>query len=303
MTVIISGASGLIGSALIPALLGEGHQVTQLVRRNSSAGHANSVPTLLWDPEGGTLDERSLLAADHQVFVHLSGETVAERWTEEKKRRIRDSRVKSTALIAERLSRSAAAPPSALICASAIGFYGDRGSEVLSEGSAPGGDFLAEVCQEWEAAAEPARRAGIRVAHLRLGVVLTPKGGALAKLLTPFKLGVGGKVGSGDQWMSWIALDDVIEIIKFVIAREDVRGPVNVVSPHPVTNGEFTETLGRVLSRPTFIPVPAFGARFAFGEMADALLLSSARVVPARLTEAGFTFAHPQLEEALRHLL
>ncbi|MEJ7618487.1 MAG: TIGR01777 family oxidoreductase [Pyrinomonadaceae bacterium] len=300
MKVIISGASGLVGSALIPALLGEGHQVTRLVRRNPSAGQVNGVSTLLWDPESSTLDERSL---NHEVFVHLSGETVAERWREEKKRRIRDSRVKSTALIAERLSRLVAAPPRALICASAIGFYGDRGSEVLHEESAPGSGFLAEVCREWEAAAEPARRAGIRVVHLRLGVVLSPEGGALAKMLTPFKLGVGGKVGGGDQWMSWIALDDVIEIIKFVIARDDVRGPVNVVSPHPVTNGEFTDTLGRVLSRPTFIPLPAFGARFAFGEMADALLLSSARVVPARLTEAGFAFAHPQLEEALRHLL
>lgn len=300
MKIVISGASGLVGSALIPALLKQGHQITKLVRGERAGRTADGVATLAWNPETKTLDERGL--ADQEIAVHLSGETVAERWTKEKKARIRDSRVQSTKLIAERLARLSS-PPRALLCASAIGYYGDRGDELLGEESSAGRGFLAEICQEWEAAAEPAQSVGIRVVHLRFGVVLSAEGGALAKMLAPFKLGVGGKVGDGKQWMSWIALNDVTEAIKFLIARDDVRGPVNLVSPQPVTNGEFTETLGRVLSRPTFFAMPAFGARLAFGEMADALLLSSARVLPNRLAGAGYQFVYPQLEGALAHLL
>lgn len=301
MKIVLSGASGLIGTALVPALLQQGHQITKLVRRGGGEKQSDEkISTLTWDPEKKILDERAL--AGCEVAVHLSGETIAERWSEEKKQRIRTSRVQSTKLIAEKLAQLSP-PPRALLCASAVGYYGSRGDELLDEERAPGQGFLADVCQEWEAAAAPAQAAGVRVVFLRFGVVLSAEGGALAKMLTPFKLGVGGQVGDGKQWMSWIALDDVVEAIKFLIDRDDVRGPVNMVSPHPVTNGEFTETLGRVLSRPTLLFVPAFGARLAFGEMADAVLLSSARVLPRRLERAQYTFAYPQLEGALTHLL
>jgi uncharacterized protein (TIGR01777 family) len=190
-----------------------------------------------------------------------------------------------------------------LVCASAIGYYGDRGDETLSESAAPGNDFLARVCQEWEQACQAAREAGVRVVNVRIGVVLSPEGGALKKMLTPFKLGVGGKVGSGEQYMSWVAIDDVVGAIVFALANSHVEGPVNLAAPRPVTNLEFTKTLGRVLKRPTVVPAPAFGLRLAFGEMADALLLSSTRVTPQRLQAAGYQFRQPELEAALRHLL
>jgi uncharacterized protein (TIGR01777 family) len=193
--------------------------------------------------------------------------------------------------------------PKVLVCASAIGFYGDRGAETLTEESASGTDFLSEVCRAWEAAAAPASESGIRVVNLRFGIVLSEKGGALAKMLTPFRMGVGGKLGRGDQYMSWVALDDAVGAIKHALTNESLSGPVNVVAPHPVTNAEFTKTLGRVLGRPTLFPVPAFAVRLAFGEMADALLLSSARVEPARLQATNYKFAYPELEGALRHIL
>lgn len=254
-----------------------------------------------WDPANGKVDVAKL--EGHTVAVHLAGESVAKgRWTPEKKARIRDSRVEGTRRLAETLIHLAQ-PPQTLVCASAIGYYGNRGDEVLREESLPGTDFLAGVCREWEAAALPVAERGIRVVNMRIGIVLSPEGGALAKLLTAFKMGAGGKVGSGNQYMSWIALDDVIGAIHHVLRTENLTGPVNTVAPHPVTNGEFTETLGRVLDRPTVFSVPAFAARLAFGEMADALLLSSARVEPARLLKSNYQFKHPELEGALRHLL
>ncbi|HVF57196.1 MAG TPA: TIGR01777 family oxidoreductase [Pyrinomonadaceae bacterium] len=301
MKIIVTGSTGLVGKALVGSLLSEGHSVTRLVRGNAQTFSAPATTAVEWNPDAGTIDAAAL--EGHDGAVHLAGESVSEgRWTDEKKRRILESRVKGTRLIAETLA-ALERKPSALVCASAIGFYGNRGGEVLREESASGDDFLSEVCREWEKAALPASRAGIRVAHLRIGVVLSGEGGALPKMLAPFKMGVGGRIGSGEQYMSWVALDDVIGIIRHALTNEAVRGPVNTVAPAPVTNGEFTKTLGRVLGRPTFFTVPAFAARLAFGEMADALLLSSARVEPAQLKATGYRFAYPELEGALRHVL
>jgi uncharacterized protein (TIGR01777 family) len=254
-----------------------------------------------WHPERGEIDAAAL--EGHDAAVHLAGESIAGgRWTDERKRRIRDSRVRGTKLLAETLARLSR-PPRVFVSASAIGYYGDRGDEVLTEESAAGVGFLPEVCREWEEAAEAARAAGIRTVFLRFGLILSAEGGALAKMLPPFRLGVGGNVGGGRQFYSWVSLADVIDVIHFALADERLGGAVNVVAPQPVTNAEFTKTLGRVLSRPTFFPAPAFGLRLAFGEMADALLLASARVEPARLRAAGYAFKHPQLEGALRSVL
>jgi hypothetical protein len=256
---------------------------------------------IVWNPEQETIDAASLEGID--AVVHLAGESVSEgRWTEEKKRRIRESRAQGTRLLSETLA-GLKSKPRVLLSASATGFYGSRGDEILTEQSASGADFLSEVCREWELSTQPASQAGIRVANLRFGVILSAEGGALKKMLTPFKLGVGGKVGSGEQYMSWIAIDDAVGAILFALEKETVRGPVNVVAPHAVTNLEYTKTLGVVLSRPTIFFVPKFAARMAFGEVADALLLSSARVEPLRLKEAGYQFKYPQLEGALRHVL
>ena len=301
MKIIVSGASGLVGSALVPALGAGGHQVTALVRRESKQRTRTDVAEVEWDPNAGQLDAARLVG--HDAAVHLAGESVTGgRWTAEKKRRIRESRVRSTRLLAETLARLQTRPR-VLVCASAVGYYGNRGAEVLTEASAPGTDFLSDVCREWEAAAEPARAAGIRVVHLRFGVVLSAEGGALAQMLTPFKLGIGGQLGSGAHYMSWLALDDAVGMIEHALADENLSGPVNAVAPQPVTNREFTKTIGRVLGRPTLLPMPAFALRLALGEMADALLLSSARVEPQRLAAAGYQFKYPQLEGALRHVL
>lgn len=254
-----------------------------------------------WDPARGVLQPAAIEGAD--ALVHLAGESVAAgRWTAARKARIRASRVDSTRLLAE-TAAGLGRRPRVLVCASATGFYGDRGDERLTEQSAPGRGFLAEVCREWEAAAEAARQAGIRTVHLRIGMVLSRAGGALAALLVPFRLGLGGVIGSGRQWMSWIALDDMVGVITHVLADERLAGPVNAVTPAPVTNAEFTRTLGRVLGRPTLVPLPALAARLLLGEMADEVLLASARVEPARLLASGFGFAHPTLEGALRHIL
>ncbi len=302
MKIIVTGSTGLVGKALVRSLLAEGHEVTRMVRGGAQTFRAPGTSAVSWDPERGTVNASEL--EGHDAAVHLAGEPVAGgRWTDERKRRILDSRVKSTRLLAETLA-SLQDKPKVLVSASAIGFYGDRGDEALHEESASGEDFLSEVCREWEKAALPASQAGIRVAHLRIGIVLSAEGGALAKMLTPFKLGLGGPVGGGNQYMSWVALDDVVGIIKHALTHEEVRGPVNTVAPHPVTNAEFAKVMGRVLNRPAVLPTPAFALRLALGkEMADALLLGGARVEPARLKATGYQFAYPELEGALRHVL
>ena len=297
MKILVSGSHGLVGKALINSLTTDGHEVLRLVRRARAFGAAE----VEWHPNEGQIDAQHLEGLD--VVVHLAGESIASgRWTDSKKRAIRESRVKGTSLLSEVLAHLSR-PPSVLLSASAIGYYGDRGDEVLTEQSAPGEDFLSSVCVEWENATKPAMEKGIRTIHSRFGVILDPAGGALAQMLTPFRMGIGGRVGTGKQWMSWIALGDVVNGLKFVIADKHVQGAVNFVAPNPVTNAEFTKTLGRVLSRPTWFPVPAFGARLAFGELADALLLSSQRVEPSVLEDKGFLFSWPTLEPALRHLL
>jgi len=289
MKIAVTGSSGLVGSALVPTLQSASHEVVRLKRPHH------------WDPERELVDVSAF--AGLEAIVHLAGENIASgRWTEDRKRRIRDSRVKGTRRIAETISRMVP-PPQVLVSASAIGYYGDRGNELLREESAPGTGFLPDVCRQWEAATDAATRKGIRVVHLRTGIVLSSKGGAMAKMLTPFKLGVGGIIGTGNQYWSWISLDDVCAAIVHCIQANGLHGPVNLVSPRPVTNQEFTKTLGRVLGRPTVIPMPAFAARLALGQMADELLLASARVEPAKLLASRFVFRHKELEPALRGLL
>ena len=294
MDVLLSGATGLIGSALIPELVARGHSVRRLTRTPQAEGD------IRWDPEVGTMEGD---LSGTEAVVHLAGESIAEgRWTEEKKRRILESRQKGTRLLAEKVA-ALSEPPSVMVSVSATGYYGDRGNELLTEESGPGDLFLSEVCREWEASAAPAREAGIRVVHPRLGIVLSTDGGALGATLPIFKLGGGGKIGSGRQYWSWVSLDDVIGAIVHAIDTEALSGPVNVVTPDPPTNTEYTKVLGHVLGRPTFLAVPAPAARVAIGGMADELLLASARVEPVRLRETGYSFRHPELEGTLRHLL
>lgn len=303
MKIIVTGSTGLIGSALVPRLIADGHSVTRFVRGSGAneTTESHNVRSVTWDVSAGQINDAEIAA--HDAVIHLAGEPVAEgRWTEEKKRRIRDSRVNGTRLIADAIAR-AESRPHTFISASAIGFYGNRGNEILDETSAPGADFLAGVCREWEAAADASRAAGVRTIHPRIGIVLSKGGGALAKLLTPFRLGAGGAIGDGKQYMSWIAIDDIVAGLMFALENESIAGAVNFTAPQPVTNAEFTHALGHAVHRPTIFTVPKFAARLAFGEMADAVLLAGARVMPKRLQEAGYTFKYPQLEGALRHLL
>ena len=294
MDVLISGATGLIGSTLIRELEDGGHSITRLTR---SPGGENDVR---WDPDAGTIDGS---LEGHDAVVHLAGESIAEgRWTASKKERIMQSRKKGTRLLAEAIA-GLSEPPGVMVSASAVGYYGDRGNELLREDSGPGSDFLAEVCKAWEAAADPAREAGIRVVHPRFGIVLSPKGGALGTTLPIFKLGGGGRIGSGRQWWSWVALDDVVGAIHHALENDSVEGPVNVGSPNPMTNAQYTKVLGKVLNRPTIFPLPAPAARVVLGQAADELLLASQRIEPARLKETGYRFRYPELEAALRHLL
>jgi uncharacterized protein (TIGR01777 family) len=296
MRVAVSGSTGLVGSEVVTVLSAEGHEVVRLVRRVPAPGEK----AVRWDPEAGVIDAGGLEGCD--AVVHLAGENIgAGRWTAARKAAIRDSRVKGTRLLCEALA-GLARPPKTLVCASAVGYYGDRGEEVMTEESPPGAGFLPGICREWEAASAAAARKGIRVVALRIGMVLSPKGGALARMLPLFRAGLGGVLGSGKQYVSWVALDDLTGIVLHALSREELRGPVNAVTPRPVTNRELTEALGKVLSRPTLLPVPSFALRIAVGEMADALLLSSARAVPRRLEETGYHFLYPELGGALRHL-
>jgi uncharacterized protein (TIGR01777 family) len=300
MKVIVTGSGGLVGRALVRSLLADGHTVTRLVRGGAQQFRTPGSNAVEWNPDKGTIDAAAL--EGHDAAVHLAGEPIAEgRWDDAKKRRIMESRVKGTRLIAETLA-SLNEKPRVLVSASAIGFYGDRGAEVMREESASGEGFLSEVCREWEKATLAASQAGVRVVHVRIGFVLDGEGGGLPKMLTPFKLGVGGKVGSGQQYISWITLEDLVRVLRRAIEDESLRGPVNAVAG-AVTNEEFTKSLGRVLGRPTIFPVPVFALRLAFGEVADAVMLASTRVEPARLREAGFDFKHTELEAALRSVL
>jgi uncharacterized protein (TIGR01777 family) len=294
--IVVTGSSGLVGRRLIAEVESAGGQVHRLVRSASDQPRS-----FAWDPMGGTVDATAFAGCD--AVVHLAGEGIADkRWNDAQMQKIRDSRVIGTRTLVQALT-ALVEKPKVLVCASAIGFYGDRGSSELTEESTAGEGFLAEVCQAWEAEAKPAADAGIRVVHLRIGVVLSADGGALAKMLPPFKLGAGGVLGSGKQYMSWIDRDDLVGIIRFAIAQEGLSGPVNAVAPVAATNREFTKTLGRVLGRPTIFPVPAPAARLAFGKMADALLLASTRVVPTKLQQAGYGYQFPDLAGSLRHQL
>jgi uncharacterized protein (TIGR01777 family) len=298
MNVLVSGSSGLVGSALVSLLTADGHHVLRLVRPPART----DATAILWDPVAGTVDASRLEGIE--AVVHLAGENIgAGRWTAMKKARLRDSRVKGTRLIAEAVAKLAT-PPRVLVCASAIGFYGDRGEEVLDENSPGAGlGFAAELCRERERAAEAALEKGIRVAFHRFGVVLSPKSGALAKIVPLFQKRLGGRVSHGRQYMSWIALDDAVGSLHHVLFHPELHGPVNAVAPNPVTNREFTNVLGRVLDRPTWFTKPAFLMRLALGEMADELLLGSIRVLPRRLLATGYRFRYPNLEDALRYLL
>ncbi len=293
MRILITGSTGLIGSSLVEQL--QDHEVMRLVRKEPEAKDE-----IFWKPTEERIDDEALSGFD--AVIHLAGEPIVGRWNEEKKQRIRESRVTGTNLLSEALAQTEE-PPDVMICASAIGYYGDRGDERLNESSSSGELFLSGVCEQWEEAADPAREAGIRVAHSRFGVVLSDRGGALAQMLTPFKFCLGGRIGDGEQWMSWVDLEDVVRALEFIIHTEELDGPVNIVAPNPVRNRQFTVSLGDVLGRPTPFPMPAFAARLLFGEMADELLLASSRVQPERLREHGFNFEFPHIKDSLVHIL
>jgi uncharacterized protein (TIGR01777 family) len=298
MDIAITGSSGLIGTALATSLRADGHRVIPVVRSTSGGDDV-----VRWDPSAGTIDAAALEGLD--AVVHLAGEGIASGpWTTAQRQRIHDSRSKGTALLASAIA-GLASPPTALVSGSAIGFYGDRGAEELTEASSSGDDFLADVCIAWEGATAPAADAGVRVAHLRTGIVLDRRGGALGKQLPIFKLGLGGRAGRGTQWMSWITLDDEVRAIRWAIDHDDVRGPVNLTAPAPVTNAEFTRALGAALHRPTFLTIPRAvrHAPFGIGDLVGSLLFSSARVLPQALQTSGFEFSHPTLDEALPAVL
>lgn len=293
MKIVISGSTGFIGSSLVQSLKAAGHEVYSLVRTKK----ADDPKNIYWNPETGEIEAGKLEGID--IVINLAGENISSgRWTDAKKKRIRNSRIKGTRLLCETLA-GLSRRPQLLINTSAIGFYGSRGEELLTEKSLSGKGFLVEVCQEWEAATTAAEKAGVRVVKPRFGIVLSKEGGVLGKMLTPFKLGLGGVLGSGEQYMSWIALDDLIAVLQFIIANKEITGPINAVAPYPVTNRAFTKTLGTVLQRPTILPVPAPIIRLLLGEMGQDLLLASTRVTPDALLKSGFTFQHPELKEAL----
>lgn len=286
----------MIGSALADSVAADGVRVRRLVR----AERDRRADDILWDPARARIDSAALDGVE--AVVHLAGEPIGQRWTSEARRRIRDSRIDGTRLIATSIT-SLSRPPRVLVSGSAMGIYGSRGDELLDEGSAIGSDFLAQVASGWEAEADRAAAAGTRVVKLRTGLVLSPRGGALARLLLPFRLGLGGRVGSGRQWVSWIALTDTVRAIRHLLNDETFVGAANLATPNPVTNAELAATLGRALHRPAILPLPATALRVAFGEMGDATLLASQRMYPRRLLESGFRFSYPTLEGALRHEL
>jgi uncharacterized protein len=292
--ILVSGVSGPIGAALLPSLKSRGYEVTRLVR-----GAATGDDQISWNPAEPIAAD---MVSGFDAVIHLAGESIVGRWTKTKKAKIRDSRVVGTTNLTEALAQ-AKRKPEVFVCGSAIGYYGDRGNEILNERSAPGGGFLSDVCREWEAATRAAAQAGIRTVQMRTGVVLSPEGGALGKMLTPFKMGVGGKIGDGRQWMSWIDVQDMVGAIHHVLKSDLLQGPVNMVAAKPVTNAEFTETLGSVLSRPAILPMPAFAVKLVFGEMGETVLLGSQRVEPTQLVMSGYPFRFTSLRASLENLL
>jgi uncharacterized protein (TIGR01777 family) len=292
--ILVSGASGPIGSSLLPSLKSQGFAVTRLVRTA-----ADGPDQVVWDPSRPVSPE---IVSGFDAVIHLSGESIVGRWTDAKKRRIIESRVQGTGHLAEALAK-AAQRPRVFVSASAVGYYGNRGDEILREETPSGDGFTAEVCRLWECATQSAADAGIRTAQMRFGVVMSADGGALPKMLPPFRLGLGGRLGNGRQWSSWVSVDDVVGAIQHVLNRDTVQGPVNTVSPNPVTNAEFTSTLASVLHRPAIFPVPAFAVKLIFGEMGEELFLGSQRVEPAKLVASGYQFKHPDLKNALKDIL
>jgi len=292
--VLISGVSGPIGAALLPALIAEGYAITRLVRVKSSGPGQ-----IAWNPAQPLAPEQ---VSGFGAVIHLAGESIVGRWTKAKKRRIADSRVPATRYLAGALAQ-AGQPPRVLISASAVGYYGSRGDEILREDSPRGTGFASDLCRDWESASQAASSAGVRVVQIRVGMVLSANGGALPQMLPPFRMGVGGNLGNGRQWVSWIDARDVASAVVHVIKTDSLQGPVNMVAPNPVTNADFTKILARVLSRPAIFPMPAFAARLVFGQMADELLLASQRVEPAKLRASGYQFKYPLLEPALREIL
>jgi uncharacterized protein len=292
--ILVSGVSGPIGSALLPSLKGRGYSVARLVR-----GAATGDDQIPWNPTQPIAPE---VVSGFGAVIHLAGESIVGRWTKTKKTKIRDSRVAGTASLAEALSR-AKNKPEVFLCSSAIGYYGDRGDEVLNEKSKPGAGFLPDVCREWESATQAAAHAGIRTVQMRTGVVLSPHGGALGKMLTAFRMGVGGKIGDGRQWMSWIDVQDMVGAIHHILNSDLLHGPVNLVAPKPVTNAEFTRTLASVLSRPAILPMPAFAVKLLFGEMGETVLLGSQRVEPTQLVMSGYPFRFSSFRASLENIL
>jgi uncharacterized protein len=297
--ILMSGVSGPIGAALLPSLESSGATITRLMRPGSGADLASSLETISWDPLRPIAPDA---VSGFDAVIHLAGESIVGRWTAAKKAKIRDSRVAGTSNLAQALAQ-AKEKPQVFLCSSAIGYYGDRGDEVLKEESSSGTGFLPEVCREWEAATTPAAGAGIRTVQIRTGIVLSSTGGALGKMLTPFKMGVGGRIGSGKQWMSWIDVRDMVGAIHHILKTDLLQGPVNMVAPKPVTNAEFTKTLAGVVSRPAIFPMPAFAVQLAFGEMGETVLLGSQRVEPAQLVASGYPFRFTELRASLQGLL
>ena len=294
MNILASGTSGPIGGALVPALTTAGHRVTRLVRRPAA-----SSDEVEWDPEKPVAPE---LVSGYDAVIHLAGETIVGHWDQKKRQKIRDSRVVGTRNLAGALAQ-AASKPRVLISASAIGFYGNRANEMLTENSEPGYNFLGMVCREWEGAAQPAAEAGIRTVQLRIGIMLSLSGGALKQMVRPFRFGLGGIIGNGQQYWSWVALEDVVGALQHALAHEGLSGPVNVVSPNPVTNIHFTRAIAQVVRRPALFPLPPFAVRLFFGQMGEELMLASARVMPTKLEASGYKFRYPELKPALVDIL